>query len=152
MLQKYHPIWLNTHFNHPCEITPQAAKACDMLSRTGIPLGNQTVLLRGINDDPAVMKKLVHELVKIRVRPYYILQCNPTQGTEHFRTPVQSGIEIIENLRGHTSGLAIPTYVVNSPGGGGKVPVGPNYVISWGSDYVVLRNWQGEMVRYPNPP
>jgi len=152
MLSKYHPIWVNTHFNHPKEITTEAARAVDLLTRAGIPVGNQTVLLKGINDDPQVMKELVHELVKIRVRPYYIFQCNPTKGTEHFRTPVQRGIEIMESLRGHTSGLAIPTYVVNAPGGGGKIPVGPNYVLSWGPDYVILRNWEGEAVRYPNPP
>jgi len=151
MLSRYHPVWLNTQFNHPKELTPEAALACDMLSRAGIPLGNQSVLLRGVNDDPQVMKRLAHALLRIRVRPYYLFQCNPTRGTEHFRTPLQRGIEIIESLRGWTSGLAIPTFVVNAPGGGGKMPVGPNYVLSWGPDYVLMRNWRGEVARYPNP-
>lgn len=151
MLQRYHPIWLNTQFNHPKEVTKESAKACDRLTRAGIPLGNQTVLLRGINDSPEIMMKLMHELLKIRVRPYYIFQCNPVKGTEHFRTPIEKGIEIMERLRGWTSGLAIPTYVINAPGGGGKIPAMPQYIISWGDGYVLLRNWEGKVVKYPNP-
>ena len=130
MLKKYHPIWLNTHFNHPNEITPESAKACAMLADAGIPLGNQSVLLAGINDCVYTMKKLVNELVRIRVRPYYIYQCDLSMGLEHFRTPVSKGIEIIEALRGHTSGFCVPTFVVDAPGGGGKTPVMPQYVIS----------------------
>ena len=120
MLKKYHPIWLNTHFNHPNEVTPESAAACARLADAGIPLGNQSVLLRGVNDCVHVMKHLVHELVKMRVRPYYIYQCDLSMGLEHFRTPVSKGIEIIEGLRGHTSGFAVPTFVVDAPGGGGK--------------------------------
>ena len=130
MLKKYHPVWLNTHFNHPNEITPESAKACAMLADAGIPLGNQSVLLAGINDCVFTMKKLVNELVKIRVRPYYIYQCDLSMGLEHFRTPVSKGIEIIEGLRGHTSGFCVPTFVVDAPGGGGKTPVMPQYIIS----------------------
>ena len=122
MLKKYHPVWLNTHFNHPNEITPDSRRACEMLADAGIPLGNQSVLLAGVNDCVHVMKRLVHELVKIRVRPYYIYQCDLSMGLEHFRTPVSKGIEIIEALRGHTSGFAVPTFVVDAPGGGGKNP------------------------------
>ena len=130
MLKKYHPVWLNTHFNHPNEITPESATACAMLADAGIPLGNQSVLLAGINDCVFTMKKLVNELVKIRVRPYYIYQCDLSMGLEHFRTPVSKGIEIIEGLRGHTSGFCVPTFVVDAPGGGGKTPVMPQYIIS----------------------
>lgn len=130
MLKKYHPIWLNTHFNHPNEVTPESKQACARLADAGIPLGNQSVLLRGVNDCTHIMKKLVHELVKMRVRPYYIYICDLSLGIGHFRTPVSKGIEIIENLRGHTSGYAVPTFVVDAPGGGGKIPVMPNYVIS----------------------
>lgn len=130
MLKKYHPVWLNTHFNHPSEVTEESARACAMLADAGVPLGNQSVLLAGVNDCVHVMKKLVHELVKMRVRPYYIYQCDLSFGLEHFRTPVSKGIEIIEALRGHTSGYAVPTFVVDAPGGGGKIPVMPNYVIS----------------------
>ena len=125
MLKKYHPIWINTHFNHPQEVTAESIAACAKMADAGIPLGNQTVLLRGVNDCTYVMKKLVHELVKMRVRPYYIYQCDLSMGLEHFRTPVSKGIEIIENLRGHTSGYAVPTFVVDAPGGGGKTPVMP---------------------------
>ena len=130
MIKKYHPVWLNTHFNHPDEVTEESKGACERLANAGVPLGNQSVLLRGINDDTVIMKKLMHELVKMRVRPYYIYQCDLSLGIEHFRTPVSKGIEIIENLRGHTSGFAVPTFVVDAPGGGGKIPVMPNYVIS----------------------
>ncbi len=151
MLKKYHPIWLNTHFNHPKEVTPEATKACALLADAGIPLGNQSVLLRGINDSVTVMKKLVHEMVKIRVRPYYIYQCDLSLGIEHFRTPVSKGIEIIEGLRGHTSGYAVPTFVVDAPGGGGKIPVMPNYVLSQGSNRVILRNYEGVITTYAEP-
>lgn len=151
MLKKYHPIWLNTHFNHPNEITEESSKACEMLADAGIPLGNQSVLLRGVNDCPHVMKKLVHELVKIRVRPYYIYQCDLSMGLSHFRTPVSKGIEIIESLRGHTSGFCVPTFVVDAPGGGGKIPVMPNYVISQSSDKVILRNYEGMVTAYQEP-
>jgi lysine 2,3-aminomutase len=151
MLKKYHPIWVNTHFNHPHEITEDSRRACEMLADAGIPLGNQTVLLRGVNDCVHVMKKLVHELVKIRVRPYYIYQCDLSLGLSHFRTPVSKGIEIIEALRGHTSGFCVPTFVVDAPGGGGKIPVGPNYVISQSHDKVVLRNYEGVITTYIEP-
>lgn len=151
MLKKYHPLWLNTHFNHPFEITPYSKKACEILADAGIPLGNQSVLLKGINDCPHVMKKLVHELVKIRVRPYYIYQCDLTPGIEHFRTAVGKGIEIIEALRGHTSGFCVPTYVVDAPGGGGKIPVGPQYLISLSDRKVILRNYEGVVCSYAEP-
>lgn len=151
MLKRYHPLWLNTHFNHPAEITPDSARACAMLADAGIPLGNQTVLLRGINDCPVVMKQLVQGLLRIRVRPYYIYQCDLSLGIEHFRTPVSKGIEIIEALRGHTSGLAVPTFVVDAPGGGGKIPVMPNYLISAGDGRVVLRNYEGVITSYTEP-
>ena len=151
MLKKYHPIWLNTHFNHPNEFTPEAEQALARLANAGIPLGNQTVLLRGVNDCVHVMKKLMHELVRNRVRPYYIYQCDLSMGLEHFRTPVSKGIEIIENLRGHTSGYAVPTFVVDAPGGGGKTPVMPQYVISQSPDKVILRNIEGVITIYTEP-
>jgi len=151
MLKKYHPIWFNTHFNHPNEITEESTKACEMLANAGIPLGNQSVLLRGINDCIHVMKKLVQDLVKIRVRPYYIYQCDLSIGLGHFRTSVAQGIEIIEGLRGHTSGLCVPTFVVDAPGGGGKIPVMPDYTISQGHRRVVLRNFEGVITTYEEP-
>ena len=151
MLKKYHPIWLNTHFNHPKEITKESAEACEKLANVGVPLGNQTVLLRGINDCTHIMMDLVHELVKIRVRPYYIYQCDLSMGIEHFRTKVSKGIEIIEALRGHTSGYAVPTFVVDAPGGGGKIPVMPQYLISSSSTKVVLRNYEGIITTYTEP-
>lgn len=151
MLKKYHPVWINTHFNHPDEITPEAAQACAKLADAGIPLGNQSVLLRGINDCPHVMKDLLHKLVKIRVRPYYLYQCDMSKGLEHFRTSVAKGIEIMEQLRGHTSGYAIPTYIVDAPGGGGKIPVGPQYLISQGHGKVILRNFEGVITTYHEP-
>ena len=151
MLKKYHPVWLNTHFNHPNEITPESAKACAMLADAGIPLGNQSVLLAGINDCVFTMKKLVNELVKIRVRPYYIYQCDLSMGLEHFRTPVSKGIEIIEGLRGHTSGFCVPTFVVDAPGGGGKTPVMPQYIISQTPKKVILRNYEGVITTYTEP-
>ncbi len=151
MLKKYHPIWLNTHFNHPNEITAESTRACEMLANAGIPLGNQSVLLRGVNDCVHVMKHLVQGLVKIRVRPYYIYQCDLSMGLEHFRTPVSKGIEIIEGLRGHTSGYCVPTFVVDAPGGGGKTPVMPQYVISQAPGRVVLRNFEGVITTYTEP-
>lgn len=151
MLKKYHPIWLNTHFNHPKEMTPEAMEACRKLADAGIPLGNQSVLLRGVNDDVHVMRNLMHLLVKNRVRPYYIYQCDLSLGIEHFRTPVSKGIEIIEGLRGHTSGYAVPTFVVDAPGGGGKTPVMPQYIISQTPDKVILRNYEGVITTYTEP-
>lgn len=151
MLKKYHPIWVNTHFNHPNEITEESAAACIRMADVGIPLGNQSVLLRGVNDCVHIMRKLVHELVKIRVRPYYIYQCDLSMGLEHFRTSVSKGIEIIEGLRGHTSGYCVPTFVVDAPGGGGKIPVMPNYVISSNEKRVILRNYEGVITTYEQP-
>ncbi|MCX5710990.1 MAG: KamA family radical SAM protein [Candidatus Omnitrophica bacterium] len=148
MLKKYSPIWMSIHFNHPKEITKRCKLACDMLSEAGIPLGSQSVLLKGINDRPYIMKKLVHELLQIRVRPYYIYQCDPVRGTQHFRTPVAVGINIIEKLRGHTSGYAVPTYVIDGPGGGGKIPIGPNYILSQAKGKYVLRNYKGKIYTY----
>ncbi|HNY05015.1 MAG TPA: lysine 2,3-aminomutase [Candidatus Egerieousia sp.] len=151
MLKKYHPIWLNTHFNHPQEVTVESAAACARLADAGVPLGNQSVLLRGINDCVNIMMKLVHELVKMRVRPYYIYQCDLSMGLEHFRTPVSKGIEIMEGLRGHTSGFAVPTFVIDAPGGGGKTPIMPNYIISMAPGKVVLRNYEGVITTYTEP-
>lgn len=151
MLQKYHPLWLNIHVNHPSEITAELAEACDKLSRAGIPLGNQAVLLAGVNDDPHIQRRLVHDLVRIRVRPYYLYQCDLVHGAGHFRTPVGKGIEIIEALRGHTSGYAVPTYVVDAPGGGGKIPLNPNYLISYSDHKIVLRNYEGYITTYEEP-
>ncbi|MFH1396932.1 MAG: KamA family radical SAM protein [Candidatus Omnitrophota bacterium] len=148
MLKKYAPIWISIHFNHPKEITKRSKIACDMLSDAGFPLGSQTVLLQGVNDRPYIMRKLMQELLKIRVRPYYIYQCDPVRGTGHFRTPVSVGINIIEKLRGHTSGYAVPTYVIDGPGGGGKIPVGPNYVLSQAKGKYVLRNYRSKIYTY----
>lgn len=151
MLKKYHPIWLNTHFNHTKEVTKETKKACELLANAGVPLGNQSVLLKGINDSVHIMRDLVHELVKMRVRPYYIYQCDLSTGIEHFRTPVSKGIEIIEGLRGHTSGYCVPTFVVDAPGGGGKIPVMPQYMISQSPDKVILRNYEGVITTYTQP-
>jgi lysine 2,3-aminomutase len=151
MLRKYHPIWLNTHFNHYDEITIESKQAIDRLADAGIPLGNQSVLLKGINDSVDIMKKLVQRLAYIRVRPYYIYQCDLSLGIEHFRTPVSKGIEIIEGLRGHTSGYCVPTFVIDAPGGGGKIPVMPNYVISQAPGKIVLRNYEGVISTYSEP-
>ena len=151
MLRKYHPIYLNTHFNHYSEITHEAKEACGRLADAGIPLGNQSVLLRNVNDCPRIMKKLVQELLMIRVRPYYIYQCDPSRGIGHFRTSIAKGVEIIENLRGHTSGLAVPTFVVDAPGGGGKIPVMPNYTLSQSDKRVILRNYEGVITTYTQP-
>jgi len=151
MLSKYGPIWLNTQFNHPHEITPESAAACERLLRAGVPVNNQSVLLRGINDNIATQTKLCNGLLKIKVRPYYLFQCDEVQGTEHLRTPVEIGIKIIEGMRGHTSGLAIPTFVIDLPEGGGKVPLQPNYVLTQTKEELVLRNYQGRFVWYRNP-
>ncbi len=151
MLKKYQPLYINTHFNHPKEITSESSQACKMLVDGGFPLGNQSVLLKGINDCPLIMKKLVHELLKIRVRPYYIYQCDLSQGIGHFRTSVSKGIEIIEYLRGHTSGLAVPQFIVDAPSGGGKIPVGPTYLISMNDKKVILRNYEGGIYTYTQP-
>ncbi|MFA5410829.1 MAG: lysine 2,3-aminomutase [Candidatus Omnitrophota bacterium] len=148
ILKKYSPIWISIHFNHPKEITKRSKIACDMLADAGLPLGSQTVLLKGINDRPFIMKKLMHDLLQIRVRPYYIYQCDPVKGTQHFRTPVAVGINIMEKLRGHTSGYAVPTYVIDAPGGGGKIPVGPNYILSQAKGKYVLRNYKGKIYTY----
>jgi lysine 2,3-aminomutase len=151
LLQRFHPLWLNIHVNHPNEITAELAEACDKLTRAGIPLGNQAVLLAGVNDDPHIQRKLVHDLVRIRVRPYYLYQCDLVHGAGHFRTPIGKGIEIIESLRGHTSGFAVPTFVVDAPGGGGKIPLSPNYILSYSDNKVVLRNYEGYITTYVEP-
>ncbi len=151
LLKKYQPFYLNTHFNHPKEVTLEAKEACERLADAGIPLGNQSVLLKDVNDCPAIMKKLVHELMMIRVKPYYIYQCDLTKGIAHFRTSVAKGIEIIENLRGHTTGMAVPVFVVDAPGGGGKIPVGPNYILSKSDRRTALRNYEGVITAYTEP-
>jgi lysine 2,3-aminomutase len=151
MLKKHHPIWLNTHFNHPCEVTASAKASLRKLADAGIPLGNQSVLLAGVNDCPRIMKALVHKLVNNRVRPYYLYQCDLSEGLSHFRTPVGKGIEILESLIGHTSGFCVPTYVIDAPGGGGKIPVMPNYLISWSTNKVILRNYEGVITTYREP-
>jgi lysine 2,3-aminomutase len=151
MLQRFHPLWLNIHVNHPNEITAELAEATDQLTRAGIPLGNQSVLLAGVNDCPHIMRKLVQDLVRIRVRPYYLYQCDLVAGAGHFRTPVAKGVEIIEALRGHTSGFAVPTYCVDAPEGGGKIPIMPNYHISSSDHKIVLRNYEGFITTYEEP-
>ena len=151
MLKKHHPVWINTHFNHPRELTASARKALRKLADAGIPLGNQSVLLAGVNDCPRIMRSLVHKLVANRVRPYYLYQCDLSEGLSHFRTPVGKGIEILESLIGHTSGFCVPTYVIDAPGGGGKIPVMPNYLISWSTNKVVLRNYEGVITTYKEP-
>lgn len=151
MLKKYHPVYVNTHYNHPKELTQEARQACSNLADAGIPLGNQSVLLRGVNDSAPVMKKLVHELLKTRVKPYYIYQCDLSKGIAHFRTSVARGLEIIESLRGHTTGMAVPTYVVDAPGGGGKIPVMPQYLIAMSDKRAVLRNYEGVITTYTQP-
>src|SRR5665648_1253867 len=151
MLKKHHPIWLNTHFNHPRELTPSAKTALRKLADAGIPLGNQSVLLAGVNDCPQILKKLNQKLVHNRVRPYYLFQCDLSEGLSHFRTSVGKGIEIMESLIGHTSGLAVPTFVIDAPGGGGKIPVMPNYIISWSDNKTVLRNYEGVITTYNEP-
>ncbi|MBN1436972.1 MAG: lysine 2,3-aminomutase [Sedimentisphaerales bacterium] len=151
MLKKHHPLWINTHFNHPRELTASSRHALAKLADAGIPLGNQSVLLSGVNDCPRIMRSLVHKLVYSRVRPYYLYQCDLSEGLSHFRTPIGKGIEILESLIGHTSGFCVPTYVIDAPGGGGKIPVMPNYLISWSTNKVVLRNYEGVITTYKEP-
>lgn len=151
VLRKHHPLWINTHFNHPAEITPESQEACRRLADAGVPVGNQSVLLRGINDDPAVMVDLCRRLVRMRVRPYYLYQCDLVRGVEHFRTPISRGVEVMEYMRGRLSGLAIPTFVVDAPHGGGKIPVLPTYIVSTSPSHTVLRNFEGVLVSYPEP-
>jgi lysine 2,3-aminomutase len=151
ILKKHHPLWINTHFNHPREVTESSREALRKLADAGIPLGNQTVLLSGVNDCHRIMKKLVQKLVQNRVRPYYLYQCDLSEGLSHFRTPVGKGIEIMEHLIGHTSGFAVPTYVIDAPHGGGKIPVMPSYLISWSTNRVILRNYEGVITSYKEP-
>jgi len=149
MLAKYHPFYVNTHFNHPRELTPEAVRACGLLVDHGIPMGCQTVLLRGVNDDPEVMKELMHALLKARVKPYYIYQADLVKGTDYFRTSVQKGLEIIEALQGHTTGFGVPTFVIDAPGGGGKIPVTPDRIVRLTDDTITLRNFEGGVYDYP---
>ncbi len=151
VLRRYHPIWMSLHFVHPDECTPEAAQACGRLADAGIPLGSQTVLLKGVNDNVETMRELMHRLLLMRVRPYYLYQCDPISGSSHFRTPVSKGLEIIDGLRGHTTGYAVPTYVIDAPGGGGKIPVQANNVVGRDGDWVVLRNYEGREFRYHDP-
>jgi len=150
ILKKYHPLYINTHFNHPWECTPEATRACAMLAEAGIPLGNQAVLMKGVNDDSDVMVELMRKLLAMRVRPYYLYQADITRGTDHFRTPVSKGLEIMDKLRGHTSGLAIPYYVIDAPGGGGKIPLLPQYVLGRAGKNIILRNFKYEIYTYPD--
>ena len=150
MLKKYHPLWMSIHITHPDELTPEMSAACIRLADAGIPLGSQTVLLSGINDSVSTMTRLVHGLLQIRVRPYYLYQCDPIPGSSHFRTPISKGLEIIEGLRGHTTGYAVPTYVVDAPGGGGKIPLLPKYATGWDKGDLIMRNYEGNIFRYPD--
>jgi lysine 2,3-aminomutase len=150
MLKRYHPLWMSIHFTHPDEITSEVSHACNRLADAGIPLGSQTVLMSGVNDSVETMKKLVHGLLKIRVKPYYLYQCDPISGSAHFRTSVEKGLEIIQGLRGHTTGYAVPTYVIDAPGGGGKIPLLPEYVVGRDGDDLLLRNYEGKVYRYPD--
>ena len=149
MLARYQPFYVNTHFNHPRELTPEAREACARLVDHGIPVGCQTVLLRGVNDDPEVMKQLMHELLKARVKPYYIYQADLVKGTDYFRTSVQKGLEIMEALQGHTTGFGVPQYIIDAPGGGGKIPVTPERIVELSEDKIVLRNYEGRVYEYP---
>jgi lysine 2,3-aminomutase len=149
MLKKYHPIFLNTHFNHPRELTPEAKAACERLANAGVPVGCQTVLMKGVNDDPEIIKELMHKLLMARVRPYYLYQADLTRGTNHFRARVEVGLRIIQALRGFTTGFGVPQFVIDAPGGGGKVPLMPEYVVSMDEREVVLRNFEGKEYRYP---
>jgi lysine 2,3-aminomutase len=150
ILKRFHPLWINIHFSHPDEITPEVSRACSRLANAGIPLGSQTVLLSGINDDLETMKRLLHGLLRIRVRPYYLYQCDPIPGSSHFRTPVRKGLEIIRGLRGHTTGFAVPTYVIDAPGGGGKIPLLPNYLEGRDEEGLILTNYEGKTFTYPD--
>ena len=150
MLRKYHPLYLSIHFTHSDELTPEVKEACEKLANSGIPLGSQTVLLKGVNDSVEAMKRLMQGLLKTRVRPYYLYQCDPVVGTSHFRTPISKGLEIIRGLRGHTTGYAVPTYVVDAPGGGGKIPLLPDYTKGYDDDFLLLENYEGRTFRYPD--
>jgi len=150
MIKKYHPIYVNTHFNHPWEVTPESSKACEMLSDAGVPVGNQMVIMKDINDDPAVVKELMHMLLKIRVRPYYMYMADETKGANHFRTSIETGQIIADSLRGYTSGLAVPHFVIDAPGGGGKIPLHPNYVLHMDEEKIILRNFKNEVYSYKN--
>ena len=150
MIKKYHPVYVNTHFNHPWEVTPESSKACEMLANAGVPVGNQMVIMKGVNDDPAVVKELMQMLLKIRVRPYYMYMADETKGANHFRTSIETGLKIAEALRGHTSGLAVPHFVIDAPGGGGKIPLLPNYVLHMDEDKIILRNFQNKVYSYQN--
>jgi lysine 2,3-aminomutase len=149
MLKKYHPIYINTHFNHPWEITEESKAACAMLADAGCPVGNQAVLMKGVNDNADVMKDLMKGLLAMRVRPYYIYQADLTKGANHFRTPLSVGLDIMDKLRGHISGLAVPQFVIDAPGGGGKIPMLPNYVLSRDDDKIILRNYKYNIYEYP---
>ena len=151
MLRRFHPLWMSVHFMHPRECTRESRRACERLADAGIPLGSQTVLARGVYDDVATMRRLVHELLKMRVRPYYLYQCDPISGSAHFRTSVEKGLEILDGLRGHTTGYAVPTFVVDAPGGGGKIPVQRDAIVGRDGDDLLLRNWEGRTFRYPDP-
>ena len=150
MLKRYHPLWMSIHCTHPDELTPEMAQACERLADAGIPLGSQTVLLAGINDQLETMRRLLHGLLQIRVKPYYLYQCDPITGSAHFRTPVQAGLDIIHGLRGHTTGYAVPTYVIDAPGGGGKIPLLPGYVAGRDDAGLLLKNFEGRYFRYPD--
>lgn len=150
MLRNYHPIYVNTHFNHPWECTPEAKRACEMLADAGCPVGNQAVLMKGVNDDPDLMLELVRKLLAMRVRPYYLYQADVTKGTNYFRTPVRVGLEIMDKLRGHTSGLAVPYFVIDAPGGGGKIPLLPQYVLGRAGNQIILRNYKYDIYTYPD--
>jgi lysine 2,3-aminomutase len=152
VLRKYHPLWMSLHFTHPDECTTETYRACAQLADGGIPLGSQTVLLKGINDDVDTMTRLVHHLLKMRVRPYYLYQCDPITGSSHFRTPLDKGIEIIRGLRGFTSGYAVPTFVVDAPGGGGKIPLMPDYMVGRDDSGFILKNYENGLYRYPDCP
>jgi len=151
MLKKYHPVWVNTHFNHPNELTAESIKACAAIADVGIPLGNQSVLLKGVNDDSGIIKSLMERLIRARVRPYYLYQCDMSEGLQHFRTDVRAGVRIISDLNGYISGFAIPKFVIDAPGGGGKIPVNPEYIVSIDDEKVVMRNFQGQLCEYPQP-
>jgi lysine 2,3-aminomutase len=151
LLRRFHPLWMSLHFTHPDELTPEVRQACERLADAGLPLGSQTVLLARVNDDINTIKLLMHELLKIRVKPYYLYQCDPISGSGHFRTPVEKGLEIIRGLRGFTTGYAVPTYVIDTPGGGGKIPLQPNYVLGREGNDLLLKNYEGRVYRYPDP-
>jgi lysine 2,3-aminomutase len=150
ILKRYHPLWMSLHFTHPDELTPEVAEACARLADAGIPLGSQTVLLKGVNDNIDTMKTLMQGLLKIRVKPYYLYQCDPISGSAHFRTPVSKGVELIRGLRGHTTGYAVPTFVVDAPNGGGKIPLSPDYVVGYENGDLLLNSYDGGTYRYPD--